>query len=68
MEPLFRGYGHQFDGVAGTFHYAESTAKALTTVYLCDAFLISLDSMNLATVNTISASNAALGFESSAVV
>jgi hypothetical protein len=68
MEPLLGGYGHQFDSVARTFHHTESTAKALTTFYLCEAFLILLDSMNLATVNTISASNAALGFESSAVV
>ncbi len=68
MEPLLRGYGHQFDGVAGTFYHAESTAKALTTVYLCDAFFILLDGMDLATLNTISTGNAILGFESSAVV
>ena len=68
MEPLLRGYGNQFDGVAGTLHNAESTAKALTTVYLCDAFLILLDGMDLATLNTISASNATRGFDSSAVV
>jgi hypothetical protein len=68
MEPLLRGYGHQFDGVDGTFHHAESTAKALTTVYLCDAFLILPDGMDLATLNTISTSNAVLGFERSAVI